>query len=352
LRLVIDPNTNDIKAYYKIGMAVEFVELAGAGAMAIPAVFLSGRTLGSEDPMTFAGVFASYRNGSTFDAEFDYFTVREASDATDILTFTLPEETGGATVDAGNHTVAIEVANGTDVADLTPAITISAGATISPASNVAGDFSAPVTYTVTAEDGTTQQDWTVTVTEAPSDATDIETFTLNEATGPATINTTAHTVAIEVTNGTDVMDLSPTIMVSEGATISPISGASQDFSTPFTYTVTAEDGTTQQDWEVTVIEASSTATDILNFTLNEETGAAAINSNDHTVTIEVANGTVLTALSPTITVSTGATINPESETAQDFSTPFTYTVTAEDGTTQQDWTVTVTEAPSDATDIE
>ena len=47
---------------------------------------------------------------------------------------------------------------------LIPTITISSAASISPASDTAQDFSAPVTYTVTAEDGTTKT-WTVTLTE-------------------------------------------------------------------------------------------------------------------------------------------------------------------------------------------
>jgi len=55
------------------------------------------------------------------------------------------------------------------VTDLTPTITLSSGATVIPASGVSRDFTSPVPYTVTAEDGVTYQEWTVTVTqeEAP-----------------------------------------------------------------------------------------------------------------------------------------------------------------------------------------
>ena len=51
-------------------------------------------------------------------------------------------------------------------------------------------------------------------------------------------------------------------------------------------------------------------------------------------------GTSATSLAPVITHN-GAAISPESETAQDFSNPVTYTVTATDGTTEQ-YTVSVT----------
>ena len=92
------------------------------------------------------------------------------------------------------------------------------------------------------------------------------------------------------------------------------------------------------------VAVDSTATDILNFTLPQQTGAATINTSDHTVTIEIASGTDLTNLAPSITVSEGATISPASLTARDFTNPLTYTVTALDGTTTQVWTVTVTTA--------
>ncbi len=48
------------------------------------------------------------------------------------------------------------------------------------------------------------------------------------------------------------------------------------------------------------------------------------------------------SLIPTITVSNAASISPASDTAQDFTSPVTYTVTAEDGTTKT-WTISLTE---------
>jgi hypothetical protein len=93
-----------------------------------------------------------------------------------------------------------------------------------------------------------------------STLTDILTFTLPTQTGAATINTTAHTVAIEVAYTADVTDLTPTITLSYGATVSPLSGVSQDFTSPVTYTVTALDGTTTQEWVVTVTQEAAPAT--------------------------------------------------------------------------------------------
>ena len=65
-------------------------------------------------------------------------------------------------VDSANHTVTLVVPNGTDVTKLTPDISVSGSATISPDSGVVQDFTKPIVYTITAQDGSTQ-DYTVTV---------------------------------------------------------------------------------------------------------------------------------------------------------------------------------------------
>ena len=94
---------------------------------------------------------------------------------------------------------------------------------------------------------------------------------------------------------------------------------------------------------------ASTATDILAFTFTEQTGSAII--TPHTVSIEVEWDAVITSLTPTITVSGGATIAPLSGVSQDFTSPVTYTVTAEDTVTEQEWTVTVTQEAEPSTGI-
>lgn len=95
----------------------------------------------------------------------------------------------------------------------------------------------------------------------------------------------------------------------------------------------------QGSWE----NVDLTANDITGFTLPEETGAAQIDNEAHTVSIEVANGTDVTALIPTINVSLGADADPNSLEAQDFTSSVEYTVNSADGTDQV-WTVTVTVA--------
>lgn len=69
-----------------------------------------------------------------------------------------------------------------------------------------------------------------------------------------TIDTTDNTISVVVPDNTNVTALVPTITISDNATISPASGAAQDFTNPVTYTVTAQDGSTQS-YEVTVLPA-------------------------------------------------------------------------------------------------
>jgi len=62
---------------------------------------------------------------------------------------------------------------------------------------------------------------------------------------------------------------------------------------------------------------------------------SSINESTKTITLIVSNRESLNALTPTITISGGASVSPPSNTAQDFSNGLMYTVTAEDGTTSQ-----------------
>ena len=89
------------------------------------------------------------------------FTVTQVVDpalssAKDITAFAVPAQVGASTIDAGAHTVTFHMANGTDVTALVPTVTVSASATVSPLSGAATDFTNAVTYTVTAENGSTQ----------------------------------------------------------------------------------------------------------------------------------------------------------------------------------------------------
>jgi len=279
-------------------------------------------------------------------------TVTPVGTATEIISFSLPELVAPATINQLFHVVSGRVAYGTDLSALVPSIGVSPGASLFPASGEPNDFSSPAIYTVTAEDGVTQQDWVVVIQTAPNTETDITTFEIPELMAPASIDASLHTVMGTVPFGTDLTALVPAIGVSEGAVIDPASGESTDFSSPVIYTVTAQDGTSTQDWTVTVEEAPPrTETDVVMFGIPELTAPATIYHDVHLITGSVLFGTDLTALVPTIEVSGGATIQPASGEPTDFSSPVTYTVTAEDGITVEHWLVTIQVLPNNETDI-
>jgi len=93
---------------------------------------------------------------------------------------------------------------------------------------------------------------------------------------------------------------------------------------------------------VTVVEAPSSAKQILSFNFNGLTPVVTgtINQASRTVALTVPSGTVVTNLVPTIALSLGATVNPASGVAQNFTSPVVYTVTAQDSSTTT-YTVTV-----------
>ncbi len=177
---------------------------------------------------------------------------------------------------------------------------------------------------------------------------DILSFGVDEQMAAAVIDPVAATITLEVLNGTDLATLTPEFTLSSGATatigaVDQVSGVTVvNFTAPVVYTVEAESGTTK-DWTVTITEAAiSTQAEILSFSLVEQIGPATIDSEAGTIEITVAPNTEVTALVPTIEISLGATISPESGVAQDFTSAVVYTVTAQDGTTTRAWTVTVT----------
>ena len=264
---------------------------------------------------------------------------------TDILTFLVSNQVGTSEINTVNHTINAEVAYGTSLAALAPVYTLSAGATAVPASGATTDFSkGAVEYTVTAENEVDTQVWTVNVKAALNPATDILTFTLDNLTAPAVIDPVKHTITAEVPYGTAINALAPVVTLSAGATVAPVSGTAVDFSKgAVEYTVTAENAVNTQVWTVTVKAALNNATDILTFVLDNLVAPAVIDAVNHTVTAEVMNTYSISALTPVITLSDGATVTPASGTAVDFSNgAVTFTVKAENTTDMQDWTVLVT----------
>jgi hypothetical protein len=159
-------------------------------------------------------------------------TVPFVSYAKDITGFTIPNQVGVSTI--GTNTIDVTMPYGTDVTSLTPTITVSDGASVSPLSGAAQDFTNPVTYTVTAANGSTKT-YTVTVTVSTDVPPTITTASLSGGTVG-----TAYSQTLEA-NGAAPITWSITGSLPGGLTLSgnTISGTPTTAGTA-TFTVKAE----------------------------------------------------------------------------------------------------------------
>ncbi|TXK84853.1 S-layer homology domain-containing protein, partial [Paenibacillus sp. N3.4] len=262
--------------------------------------------------------------------------------------------------------ISLTVPHGTSVTSLVATFTSSAGSTVKVGTTTqvsgttANDLTSPVTYTVTAQDGTTKS-YTVTVTVTASSSKDLTAFSF-EGFSPAVVGTINGTnIALTVPHGTSVTSLVATFTSSAGSTVkvgstAQVSGTtSNDFTSPVTYTVTAQDGTTKS-YTVTVTITASSAKDLTAFSFEGLQPAVTGTINGTNIALTVPHGTFVTALVATFTSSAGSTVKVgtttqvSGTTANDFTSPVTYTVTAQDGTTKS-YTVTVTVAANSAKDL-
>jgi hypothetical protein len=264
-----------------------------------------------------------------------------------------------ATVPAGTNVSALIATFATTGAS----VTIGGAAQVSGVS--AASFVSPVTYRVTAVDGSTQ-DYTVTVTTAAVVAKTITDFRFLAAQNPAlhasvtaTINGTL--IAATVPSGTNTSALVATF--STTGTSVAVAGAPQvsnttanNFASPLTYRVAGVDGSTQ-DYTVIVTVAPRSAKAITDFGFRsaDNPGLAASVSaaiRGSAITATVPSGTDVTQLVATFSttgtsVTIAGTAQTSGTTANNFAAVVTYRVTAADGTTL-DYRVTVSVASPSA----
>jgi hypothetical protein len=373
--------------------------IPGQGAGAVVKYYAFSSTIGSITDNYDLYTIKINNNGGNFYS----YTVSGLSTQAEILNFSMAEQVAPALINPVAATVTLELTPNTPLTALSPAITVSDGASINPASGVIRDFTNPVTYNVTAEDGTTIKVWTVTVTNAvpnygirDDDGVNLPTLTYwytgqgsditqkgtefnNNDLGPlsslfirGSAIQTYKTGAGDVTGAQfnykvwNSSDAEPAEYIFRNVNWSSNDGDGNQTWAGFGTQIAVADGLPAGNYNLKVfftisgtgiagvtedgpfsstfqVQEFSTEAEILDFTLAEQTGSAIINTIGATVTIEVANGTLVTSLTPTISISAGATIDPLSGVEQDFTTPVIYTVTSESGSTKA-WTVTVNEA--------
>ena len=143
-------------------------------------------------------------------------------------------------------TIYLDVAASVDLSSLKPTI-VHTGKSIAPASALPQNFSSPVVYTVTAEDGSTKR--YRTQVRLLSSLKEITSFVFTKAANPllpadVTGNITGDTITVTLPPAISAAALTPSISFL-GVSINPPAAQTADFSNPFYYTVTAADATTR-----------------------------------------------------------------------------------------------------------
>ncbi len=301
-----------------------------------------------------------------------------ASSAKALTSYTFKTEhnpglTAGVDGTINGTTITATVPFGTNVTALvadfvTSGASVKVGATEQVSGTTANDFSGPVTYTVTADDGS-QQVYTVNVTIAPAGAKDITSFEFLDAnnsalTADVTGMISGTDISVTVPFNTNVGALVATFTttgtsVKVGSTVQVSGTTANDFASPVDYIVTASDGTTQT-YTVTVTIAADTAKEITSFSFESSknpglasTVIAAVGTNSITATVPFGTNVgdlVATFTTTGASVKVGATEQMSGITHNSFSSPVDYVVTAADGS-MQTYTVTVNIAADTSADI-
>jgi len=201
----------------------------------------------------------------------------------------------------------------------------------------------PGTYGSVASGAAVQNDTyfagTGTVTILPSATiSDFGTNVIGSSAVISPVVANAATIAWTVPYGTVLANLAPTFTMSHGATCNQTSGAipSPSFSAgPVVYVVTSSDSLIANSYTVTVTVApASPAKTLANVYFPGNGYAWASDGTGFNLLMVVPNATNVTALAPTFSVPLFATCDFPSGTVRNFTTPQTYTVTAQDGSMQ------------------
>ncbi|MBU2946703.1 DUF5018 domain-containing protein [Zobellia uliginosa] len=140
----------------------------------------------------------------------------------------------------------------------------------------------------------------------------------------------------------DLTSLTPEIVISEKATISPKSGVTQDFSKEVTYTVTAENGTTNMyKVNLTNEEVETENKNVVFSFMNLPEGRSNFNhikqpeAEADSIQYRIPYLSNIPALKLQVNLPEGAKSVPESDETLDFTNPVTYTVTFDSGDTKK-----------------
>ncbi|WP_186424269.1 cadherin-like beta sandwich domain-containing protein [Pannonibacter sp. TSB10GB1] len=223
-----------------------------------------------------------------------------------------------------------------------------------------------VTVVVTAQDGTTTQTYTVTVTRAApvSTVATLSNLVLSAGTLDPVFasGTTSYTASVENTVTTltltpTLSDANATVTVNGNAVLSGNASGAINLGVgdnTITIIVTAQDGVTTQTYTVVINRAASAIATLASLTLSQGELSPAFASDTLNYTTKVENSVTSVTVTPaatqpnaTITVNGSAVASGSASSAINLEVgenTISVVVTAQNGTTVQTYTVTVTRA--------
>jgi hypothetical protein len=279
--------------------------------------------------------------------------------AADILTFgfTNPNVNG---VISGTA-IMVTVPYGTNIKSLVSSFTVSTGASVKVSGIVQNsggsviDYTAPISFAVTSQDGKTVKTYIVTVTITPLLSSAKEMLTFGFAS-PSTIGTiSGSTIGLTVPFGTNVSALianftsSPNSIVRVGSTVQVSGTTPNSFNSTLMYTVIAQDGSAKDYTVVVTVSAQSggtgsSAKDIVSFGLLNPYISGAISGNNITISgqagSDITQQQIYFSVSPGATLTLNGVVLTTNVSIVNFSNSVNLTVTATDGS-KKDYVVTV-----------
>jgi hypothetical protein len=221
--------------------------------------------------------------------------------------------------------------------------TVYVGDVVQESGATANDFSTPVTYTIVSWDNEITNKYIVDVDkQAPRSEKELFSFGFKDIDDTTIIDHDSLLIKSVVPFASRLNRLVAEFSVSESAVVK-VGGAIQEsgvtvnnFLAPVKYRIIAQDGS-YVEYQVIIEEDLNDKNNFLYFAFNDPAAVGEIDNENRTITIEVPEGTNVSAQKPIIstsknsTVFIGGTIQISGVSVVDFSNPVYYIVRAENG---------------------
>jgi hypothetical protein len=303
-------------------------------------------------------------NGDVSSIGSDYFRNDEPGNL--LTSFSIENEVSPTVYDEATKSFVAKVPAGTNLTALKASFTTSqksivkVGNTVLASGVTVKDYSSPVSLTVEGVgfNAGISQTYTVTVQYPKSTACDLTAFGFNASDNSGLANSidipvTGSEMHQKLPFGTTISALKASFVVSPKATLL-IDGVAQanpqaiaiNYSKPLLLTVMAEDGLTMKNYSID-LDARNSEANLTKFAiLDEQVGETVIDAANHSITVYTKKNTDLSYLISSFTISenalllNGSVMQENKITANDYSSPVSFTVLSEDESTSVNWTVT------------